>query len=69
MKDKIFKVKRRAVDWNALRLDLANPSIDADYFLLLQKHPRMSRNRASYNVLKRYYSTTSMLRYRLTGEL
>lgn len=68
MKDKLIKVKRKHVDWNKARLDLADPKIDADFFLFLQQHPGMSKNRCAYNVLKRYYSTTAMLRYRLEGK-
>lgn len=64
-----MKVKRRHVDWNQLRLDLADPEIDADFYVMLQKHIDMSKNRIAYNVLKKHYSTTSLLRYRLTGEL
>ena len=69
MNDKLVKVKRRRVDWNQLRLDLADPDIDADFYKLLQKHTIRSMNRISYNVLKKHYSTTALLRYRFTGEL
>lgn len=77
MKDKLFKVKRKRVDWVKALKDLHRPDIDAAYYAFLCEHRRFcwrvrkdvmpSKNRAAYCVLKRYYSTTAMLRYRLTG--
>lgn len=64
-----MKVKRKRVDWYQLRLDLADPEIDADFYKFIKAHPRMSWNRACYNVLKKHYSTTALLRYRFTGVL
>lgn len=67
MKDKLHKVKRKRVDWYQVYLDLNDPDMSVQFYLLLQKHPKMSFNRVAYNVLKRYYSTTAMTRYRYTG--
>lgn len=59
MKDKLTKRKR--VNWRDVMLDINRPDIEADFLLMLQKHPRMSVNRICWNVLRRYYSTTTLL--------
>ena len=67
MKDKYFKVKRKYANWyEAMK---AHPStfVEERFYLLMSRHPKWSKNRLAYNALKTYYSTTAMLRYRLTG--
>lgn len=67
MKEMKNKVVRKHVDWYQAYLDIGDPELDKDFYMLLQKHPKMSMNRIAYNVLKKHYSTTSMVRYRWTG--
>lgn len=77
MKDKLVKVKRKRVDWVKALKDLHDDEIEGQYLAFLCEHKRWnnrlnvfrlpSKNRAAYNVLKRHYSTTAMLRYRMTG--
>lgn len=59
MKDKLRK--RKKVNWRDVMLDINRPDIEADFLLMLQNHPKMSVNRIAWNVLKRYYSTTTIL--------
>lgn len=61
-------VKRPHVQWYEVYSDIGNPELAADFYRLLQKHPRMSLNRVAYNVLKKHYSTTSLDRCRWLGE-
>lgn len=67
MKDKLFKVKRRHVDWYEAMWSAYIPSVIEHFWLLKTKHPQWSNNRVAYNSLKTYYSTTAMLRFRFTG--
>lgn len=67
MKDKIFKVKRKSVKWKKALDDLENTEINLAYLAFKSQHPLMSVNRCSYHVLRKYYSTTAMLKYRITG--
>jgi len=53
-------VKRGFKHWRECMLDLADLELEACYFRLFQKHPGWSRNRVAYNVLKSYYSTTTL---------
>lgn len=67
--EKIVKrVRRPHVEWRSLMLDLNNPKIEESYWLFKQSHLSMSDNRCAYNVLKTYYSTTSLDRVRWLGE-
>ena len=54
------KVRRKHVQWRDLMLDLNNPEMEADYWKFKQDHKKMSANRVAYNILKRYYSTTTI---------
>lgn len=67
MRNKLFKVKRKRVIWNDVRLYMCDPDVDADYWMLKTKHPKMSDNRCSWNALKKHYSTTALARYRFLG--
>lgn len=57
MKD---KVKKRNISWREVIFQLHNFDISRDYTLFRARHPKMSVNRAAYNVLKTYCSTFSM---------
>lgn len=61
---KIFKikVKRKHVDWKNKLFSLGDPKIQQEYYGFLSAHKDMSENRCAYNVLKRYFSPTT-LRY------
>ena len=67
MKDKLFKVKRKQVDWYGALYLFGNEATFERFYLLMSKHPKWSKNRLAYNALKTYYSTTAMVRFRLTG--
>lgn len=67
MRDKVFKVKRKHIQWNEVRLELGDPAVDASYYLLKTKRPNMSDNRCAWNALKKHYSTTALTRYRFLG--
>lgn len=67
MVDKVEKVKRPRVNWFQLMHDCYYPGFSYWYIRLKAKHPKMSDNRIAYNVLKRYYSTTSLDRVRWLG--
>ena len=67
MRDKVFKVKRRHVDWYEVYLYCGIPEVCVHFFELRKRHPNMSLNRCAYYALKTYYSTTAMTRYRWTG--
>lgn len=67
MKDKLFKVKRKRVDWFSAMVDDNRPEVLERYYLLRTRNPFISRNRCAYNALKTYYSTTAMDRYRILG--
>lgn len=69
MKDKLYKVKRKHIHWNLVRLELEDLTVDEDFFLLLSKHPTMSKDRVAWNALKKHYSTTALQRYRISGDL
>lgn len=69
MVDKVEKVKRPHVNWYQILFDLEDPDIKSRYMLFLCRHKTMSPNRIAYNVLKRYYSTTSLNRVRWLGVL
>lgn len=69
MKEMKNKVKRRKVDWREFLRDQGNLEMEGQFWLMVQKHPRMSKNRIAYNVLRRYYSTTSLLRVRFLGHV
>lgn len=67
MKDRLPKVRRKHVDWKKAIDDLQIPHLTAAYLAFRSSHPLMSVNRCAYNVLKKYYSTTAMLKYRMCG--
>ena len=67
MKDKLFKVKRKSVNWKKCLDDHENTDMNLAYLAFRSSHPSMSVNRCAYNVLRKYYSTTAMLKYRMTG--
>lgn len=67
MEDKLGKVKRKHVNWKNVLDSLENTEINLAFLSFKSKHPLMSVNRCAYNVLRKYYSTTAMLKYRLTG--
>lgn len=67
VRNKIYKVKRPSVKWHDLLMDLEDWFIESRFLIFLSKHPGMSKNRCAYNVLKRYYSTTSLNRVRWLG--
>ena len=62
-----MKVKRRHCDWYSKLLEIGDLKMSEDFWLMKSKHPLMSNNRIAYNVLKRYYSTTTLtaMRYDL----
>ena len=62
------KVKRPHINWNDVRIDLEDQRVDAVFYRLMTKHPKMSKNRLSWNALKHYYSTTALSRFRWLGE-
>lgn len=64
----VKRVRRPRVEWRSLMLDLNNPQIEMDYWKFKQAHLKMSDNRCAYNVLKTYYSTTSLDRVRWLGD-
>lgn len=68
MKDKLIKVRRKHVDWKKCLDDREDTMLNLEFLKFKQCHPTMSDNRCAYNVLKTYYSTTAMLKYRMTGE-
>lgn len=69
MKDKFYKVKRKHIHWNLVRLEIEDLRVDEAFFGLLAKHPKMSKDRVAWNALKRYYSTTALQRYRISGDI
>lgn len=67
MEKRVKRVKRPRVHWNEVRLQLEDSRVDLVFFRLLQKHPKMSKDRIAWNALKHYYSTTTLARYRWLG--
>lgn len=60
LKDKVIKLKRKHVEWYQVYLDICSLPMQEHFYRLLQKHPKMSKNRIAYNVLKSHYSTTAL---------
>lgn len=67
MKKGKVRVKRPHINWNDVRIELGDFEVDKDFYLLLTKRPRMSKNRIAYNALKKHYSTTALNRFRWLG--
>ena len=67
MVDKVEKVKRPHVNWYSLMKESGDFRFSIKFWSLKAKHPTMSNNRIAYNVLKHYYSTTSLNRVRWLG--
>lgn len=65
--NKVRKVKRPAVNWFELLKFSGDLRFSYDFWTLKAKRPNMSDNRIAYNVLKKYYSTTSLNRVRWFG--
>lgn len=61
------KVKRPRIDWYQVMRDIGDPRMDADFYLLWKRMHFGSKSRVAYNVLKRYYSTTSLENFRWLG--
>lgn len=66
MKD---KVKRKHFNWYEFLLNTGDLEWSASFWKFKQLHKTMSNNRCAYNILKTYYSTTSMRYIREFGEL
>lgn len=56
------KVKRCAIDWNEVRLFIEDTRVNLAFYEGVQKRYSKSKNRLSYNALKKYYSTTELVR-------
>lgn len=69
MKNKLYKVKRKHVDWKSVMDEQGDLRVSARYWKLKTKHPKMSDNRCAFYALKCYYSTTALQRYRISGDL
>ena len=61
-KNNQFKVKRCAIDWNEIRLYIEDARVNLAFYEGVQKRFTKSKNRLSYNALKKYYSTTELVR-------
>ena len=68
MKDKLVKGKKNRIKWNDFIFAFENPYMEAKFYEYVCKHKNISRNRAAYNFLKTYYSTTLMRRIRTSYE-
>lgn len=62
--DKVKKGKRIRVKWYEVYSVIRSEKTDKDFYMLLQKHPRMSLDRVAYYTIKRNYSTTAVLEMR-----
>lgn len=56
--------RKRRVDWRELIFSLHWRELSEAYQLFKNAHPSMSINRCAYNVLKSFYSTTTMAYFR-----
>ncbi len=71
MQDKLFKCKRRRINWNDLRLAMENTSVNLKFLEYCSYHKNKnfkSVNRKAYNFLKTYYSTATMRLIKRTYE-
>lgn len=57
MKDKVYK--RMQVKWHDLIIKEGDESLKVMFYDYVRSHSYMSANRCAYNVLKKYYSTTT----------
>lgn len=61
------KVKRPAVNWYEEMKYIGDPRIEAAFYAIWKRLGFGSKNRAAYNALKIYYSTTAMNSFRWLG--
>lgn len=67
MNDKLPKIKRKRVSWYDIYLDLGDYNMSQHYYYLMQKHPKMSKNRIAYYTLKTFFSAAAMKKMRDDG--
>ena len=67
VRNKVRKVKRPICNWYHMLRDLEDSVLNSRFLIFLSDHKGMSYNRIAYNVLKKYYSTTSLNRVRWLG--
>lgn len=67
VRNKVRRVRRPSCNWFQMMNDQEDARFSVWYWKLKSKHPKMSDNRIAFNVLKRYYSTTSLNRVRWLG--
>lgn len=58
------KVKKRRINWRELIFYMHSRSLSEEYTLFMIAHPKMSKNRCAYYVLKHNYSTTFLKAWR-----
>ena len=62
------QVKRPRVNWYEVLKSVEDPRLDAEFYATWSKLGFGSKSRSAYNVLKKHYSTTSLLRVRWCGD-
>lgn len=63
-KKKMIKVRRKHVHWYDVLFEIGDLKMCADFWLFKQSHQKWSNDRIAWNILKRYYSTTTLAQMR-----